>query len=66
MSETWECTACHATADIDLSGPRPVFHSKYPAETGPYSDQQTPHECPIKLGLLPPDIEQALNSRRAK
>ena len=64
MSETWEYQVCRASADIDLRGPRPVYHSKYPADTGPYGDRLVPHDCPIRRGLLPPQIENSPNARR--
>ena len=62
--ETWECNLCHATARIDVDATPKTYHSKYPADTGPYSDRPMPHDCPIKKGLLPEQLETAPNAKR--
>lgn len=65
MSEQkWECTICRATARIDVDVTPITFHSQYPVETGPYADRQSPHNCPIKAGLLPDKLELATNAKR--
>ena len=65
MSETWECTVCRAAATIDLAQLPVRYDSRYPVEAGPYAERQPPpHPCPIKQGLLPPDIESNPHARR--
>ncbi len=50
----WQCTKCQASAEIDTSGPRIVYNTYYPADTGPYAERPAAlHDCPVKAGLLP-------------
>ena len=61
MSEqTWECITCHATARIDVESTPKTYHSKYPD----LYDPQMRHDCPIKKGLLPVELETVPNAKR--
>ena len=62
---TWQCTICKATVKIKI-GPPLEQHSFYPADTGPYSDRQLPHICPVQAGLLPKDLEGHPNATRVE
>lgn len=58
--ENWECLKCHATARIDVEATPKTYHSIFPD----LYDRQTPHDCPIKKGLLPDQLESAPNAKR--
>jgi hypothetical protein len=64
--EKFECKVCHATAEIDQSKHLTAYNVRYPSETGPYSNRGTPHNCPIKQGLVPPQIAQHPNAREVR
>jgi hypothetical protein len=64
--EKFECKICNASAEIDQSKRPTVYNARYPAETGPYSHRVTLHNCPIKQGLVPPQIDQHPNARKVR
>jgi hypothetical protein len=66
VTTRWECNICHATADIDQTRRPLVYNAHYPAETGPYADRRPNHSCPIKQGLVPPQIVQHPNARKVR
>ena len=67
MSETWECKVCRARATIDVNSQPLRYDSVYPVESGPYAPRPpAPHHCPIRQGLIPPQIAQSPNARRVR
>ena len=65
MSEQkWQCIVCDATARIDVDTTPISFHALYPAQTGPFAERRTAHDCPIQNGLLPEQLELAPNAKR--
>ena len=58
--ETWECKNCRATATIDVGTTPKTYRSVYPDLYG----KQMTHDCPIKKGLLPDQLETAPNAKR--
>ena len=58
---TYRCLfgPCRGEITYDTEGPdgRPTQHTVYPQGKGPLSPEFAVHDCPIRQGIWPPDID---------
>jgi hypothetical protein len=57
----YRCVAAHCGGSItfDTEGPdgRPTQHTVYERGKGPITAAYKVHDCPVRLGIWPPDID---------
>lgn len=58
---TYKCTegTCGGSITFDTEGPdgRPTQHSVYEQGKGPITSAYRLHDCPVRLGIWPPEID---------